>query len=99
MSRTSRSSVLTAGLLSYPPVTSSQHPGAAAAGGGGGPPRGQFVQSLAHLDGPGGQLLPAEGGQAHPVVWIDLTVPLIHPRLKLGQPCHQRDQLVVRPAV
>src|ERR1017187_36579 len=115
MSRTSRSSALTAGLLSCrqtshnPPssvpahprtaIISSSTPSPAPARGRGGTPRGQLIQRLAHLSRTGSELLPAERRQAHPVVGINLAVPLLHPRLQLGQPCHERDEPVVRPAV
>ena len=62
-------------------------------------PRGQFCQRLADLRGPGGELFPAERGQAHPEAGIDLAVPLLHPRLQLRQPRHQRNKPVITPAV
>src|ERR1017187_450702 len=115
MSRTSRSSALTAGLpscrptshnspksvLAHPrrPIISFGTPGPSAAYCWGGTPGGQFAQRLADLGGAGGELFLAERGQAHPVAGINLAVPLLHPRLQLGQPRDERDEPVVVPAV
>src|SRR5260221_9069830 len=115
MSRTSRSSALTADLLSCRP-TSHNSPGAsraharaslissgtpcpAASRGWGRTPGGQFFQRLADLGGAGGELLPAERGQAHPVAGINLAVPLLPPRLQFGQARDERNKPVVVPAV
>src|SRR5713226_3426627 len=115
MSRTSRSSALTAGLLSCRPTSHSSpgsvpaHPRTAIisfrapspppAPSRLRPPGAQIVQRLANLGGPGSELLPAERGQAHPVVGIDLPMPLLHPRLHLSQPSHQRNEPVIVPPI
>src|SRR5712691_4482330 len=105
MSRTSRNSALTVGLLSYHPTShnyirnSFGTPCPTAARGRGGAPGGQLVQSLADLGRAGGELFPAERSQAHPVVGVDLAMPVLHPRLQLGQARHKRDKPVVIPAI
>src|SRR6266487_1361813 len=114
MSRTSRSSALTADLFSCRPTShnslgasrsharvslmSSGTPCPSSSGRRGGTPCGQFFQRLANLGGAGCELLGAERRQAHSVAGINLAVPLLHPRLHLGQPRDQRDEPLVVPA-
>src|ERR1019366_9416136 len=115
MSRTSRSSVLTTGLLScrttshnsprsvlaHPrtSIISSGTPGPSAACCWDRTPGTKFVQRLADLGGAGGELFLAERGQAYPVAGVNLAVPLLHPRLQLRQPRDERNKPVVVPAI
>src|SRR6266567_2173792 len=105
MSRTSRNSALTAGLLSWHPTShnyirnSFGTPCPATARGRGGTPRGQFVQRLADLGRAGRELFPAERTQANPVVRVDLAMPLLHPRLQLGQASDEGNEPVIIPAI
>src|SRR4051812_13523233 len=74
-------------------------PGLAAADGRSWPPGGELLAGSAALPGASGELLTAEGGEADPEGRVDLGVPLLHPRLQLGQPCNQRHQPLISPAL